>query len=364
MSQRLVSLDAFRGITIAGMILVNNPGSWSHIYGPLRHAEWHGWTPTDFIFPFFLFIVGVAMAFSFPRQMETLSRAMIYRKVVRRTLILFGLGLIMAGFPYYDLSTIRVPGVLQRIAVCYFFASLIFLNSGKRGQALWMAALLLAYWAILALAPVPGGTTGDLSAEGNLGAWLDRFLMDGHLWKERWDPEGLLSTIPAIATTLSGILTGHWLRSGHDRREIAGWMFVAGWLAIVAGLFWDIAFPINKGIWTSSYVIFTSGAALQFLAFCYWLIDVKEIRAWAGPAIVYGMNAIAVFVASGLLARGFYLIKIDGADGEMSLKAWLFQGLTAWFDPVNASLVYALGNVLFWLAVMYWMYRRRIFIKI
>ncbi|MGH1364371.1 MAG: acyltransferase family protein [Calditrichia bacterium] len=365
MNERLVSLDAFRGITIAGMILVNNPGSWSTVYAPLLHAPWHGWTPTDFIFPFFLFIVGVSMAFSLPRQQEKLSTAQLYQKIGRRTLILFGLGLFLAAFPFFKLDTLRIPGVLQRIAVVYLCASVIVLHTGVRGQVGWFAGLLLGYWAAMTLIAVPGYGAGDLSIEGNLAAFVDSNLLSGHMWKKTWDPEGILSTIPAIATTLSGVLTGHFLKSKNERATIAGWLFVSGWLAVLAGLFWAILFPLNKALWTSSYVVFTTGAALQFLAFCYFLIDVKGIKAWAKPAIVYGMNAIAVFVLSGVLARILIFTKVPSGSESISLKSWIYNNLfLSWADPINASLAFAFVNVLFWLAAMWFLYNRKIFIKI
>jgi len=365
MNKRLVSLDAFRGITIAGMILVNNPGSWSTVYAPLLHAPWHGWTPTDFIFPFFLFIVGVSMAFSLPRQQEKLPTAQLYRKIGRRTLILFGLGLFLAAFPFFKLDTIRIPGVLQRIAVVYLCASVIVLHTGIRGQVGWFAGLLLGYWAAMTLIPVPGYGAGDLSVEGNLAAFVDSNLLSGHMWKKTWDPEGVLSTIPAIATTLSGVLTGHFLKTKNERATIAGWLFIAGWLAVLAGLFWAILFPLNKALWTSSYVVFTTGAALQFLAFCYFLIDVKGIKKWAKPAIVYGMNAITVFVLSGILARILIYTKVPSGSESISLKSWIYNNLfLSWADPINASLAFALANVLFWLAAMWFLYNRKIFIKI
>ncbi len=366
LKHRLQSLDAFRGITIAGMILVNNPGSWAHIYPPLRHAEWHGWTPTDLIFPFFLFIVGVAIPFALTKYMDGRSKRFIYWKIIRRTLVLFALGLFLAGFPKFNLETIRIPGVLQRIAVVYFVASLIFLHTRWKTQALIGTSLLLLYWGLMTFIPVPGYGAGNLSPEGNLAAYIDRALLRGHLWKGTWDPEGILSTIPAIATALAGVLTGHWLRSGRDRREIAGWMFVAGWMAIIVGLFWGIVFPINKNLWTSSYVIFTAGAALQFLAFCYWLMDVAGYRRWAKPAMVYGVNALAVFVLSGLVARLLIIIKMTAGDGQtISLKTWLYREVFAsWLSPVNASLVFALSNILFWWAVMALLYRKQIFVKI
>ncbi|MFQ5636401.1 MAG: acyltransferase family protein [bacterium] len=367
MKDRLVSLDAFRGITIAGMILVNNPGSWSHVYPLLLHAKWHGWTPTDLIFPFFLFIVGVAMAFSLSKHLENpVAKRKIYLKIFRRTVIIYFLGLLLSGFPHFNLSTIRVVGVLPRIAMVYLIASIVTLNTGIKGQAGIAAGLLFLYWGLMKLVPVPGYGAGDLSVAGNLAAFIDNILLQGHMWKETWDPEGLLSTIPAISTTLTGVLTGHLLRSGLDKRDIAGWMFVVGWCAIIVGLFWHIVFPINKSLWTSSYVVFTSGAALQFLGFCYWLIDVKGRKKWAHFAIIYGMNSIAVFVLSGLVARIMLLVKVDAVNGaSISFKTWLYQNLFAsWAGPLNGSLAFALTNILFWLAMMGILYRKRIFIKI
>ncbi|MFQ5709482.1 MAG: acyltransferase family protein [bacterium] len=366
-SERLTSLDAFRGIAIAGMILVNNPGSWSHIYAPLEHAEWHGWTLTDLIFPFFLFIIGVAMTFSFAKQLAgAKTRQSIYLRIVKRTCILFGLGLFLNGFPHYHFATIRIPGVLQRIAVVYLFASILTLNTNAKGLAWVTAGLLLFYWGLMKLIPVPGHGAGDLSVTGNLAAYVDNHLLHGHMWKETWDPEGLLSTLPAVASTLSGVLVGYWIRSGKEKREIAGWMFVSGWAAILAGLVWHNWFPINKNLWTSSYVLFTSGAALQFLGVCYWLIEVQGIKRWAYPAIVYGMNSIAVFVLSGLEARLTILIKVHAANGgTVALKSWLYQNIFAsWAGPLNGSLAFAIANILFWLGLMAILYHKRIFIKI
>lgn len=360
--ERLLSLDTFRGISIAGMILVNNPGSWSHVYPPLLHAKWHGWTPTDLIFPFFLFIIGVAMTFSFAKQLgATNNRKRVTLRVVKRSLILFGLGLFLSGFPTYHFETMRIPGVLQRIAMVYFFASLITLNTDIKGQAWVIGLILFVYWGLMKLVPIPGHGAGNLTVEGNLAAYIDNALLHGHTYKETWDPEGLLSTLPAIATTLSGVLVGHLIRSGTDKRNTAGWLFVIGWAAILAGLVWHICFPINKNLWTSSYVVFTSGAAMQFLGVCYWLIEVQGWKKWAHPAIIYGMNSIAVFVLSGLVARIMLLIKID----SISLKSWLYQHVFAvWAGPLNGSLVFAMTNILFWLAMMALLYRKRIFIKI
>ncbi len=361
---RLVSLDAFRGLTIAGMILVNNPGSWEHVYPPLSHAEWHGWTPTDLIFPFFLFIMGVAMAFSFARRLEAGDRRRLSRKVLRRTLIIFALGLFLSAFPSFDLSRLRVAGVLTRIAVVYFFASWIVLYFSRRAQAWATAAILLGYWALLALVPAPGSGAGDLTPDGNLAAWVDRVLLPGRLYRGTWDPEGLLSTLPAVATALLGTFAGRWVRCGRERMEIAAGMFAAGWLAILAGLVWDLAFPINKNLWTSSYVLFTAGAALEILALCYWLIDVRGHRRWAQPAVVYGLNSIAVFVLSGLVTKLLYKIEVGGAE-TTSLMSWIYQhGFLSWAAPLDASFAFAVAYVVFWWAMMGLLYRRGIFIKV
>jgi len=363
---RSASLDAFRGITIAGMILVNNPGSWSFVYPPLRHAEWHGWTPTDLIFPFFLFIVGVAIQYAIvPRLERGVPRRALVGKVVRRALILIGLGLFLAGFPRFDLSEIRIPGVLQRIGVVYLCASLIAMRWGVRGQAVAAGVSLLGYWALLLLVPVPGGVAGDLSPGGNLGAWLDRLVFGSHLWRDAWDPEGLLSTLPAVATALGGTITGHFMR-GKEPREFVGWCFVAGWFAILGGLVWSWAFPINKNLWTSSYVLFTAGAALQFLGVCVWLVDIQGWRRWARPAIALGRNAIAVFVGSGLLVKVLLRLRLPAGDGStVSAYAWIYRELfVPWGGSLTGSLAFALATVLLWYGVAELLYRRGVFIRI
>ncbi|HEV2912993.1 MAG TPA: heparan-alpha-glucosaminide N-acetyltransferase domain-containing protein [Pyrinomonadaceae bacterium] len=364
---RMTSLDVFRGITIAGMILVNNPGDWGAIYSPLEHAEWHGWTPTDLVFPFFLFIVGVSITLALARRAESGgSRRDLYIKIVRRTLIIFALGLILGGFPYYSPSTIRIPGVLQRIAICYFFAAIIFLNTRWRTQALIAAALLLLYWAVMKLIPVPGFGAGNLEMEGNLAAYVDRRLLGPHTWKPLYDPEGILSTIPAIATTLCGVLTGHLLRSERTPIERVAAMFIAGLVGIVLGWVWNFWFPINKALWTSSYVLFTAGMALQLLAFCYWLIDLKNYRRWATPFLIFGTNALALYFMVELTARIISIIEFPRADGSrVSLQGLIYENLFAsWAQPVNASLMFAVCTVLVWLGVMTILYRRRIFIKV
>ena len=368
-SGRMLSLDVFRGLTIAGMVLVNNPGTWGAIYSPLRHAEWHGWTPTDLIFPFFLFIVGVSITLAFARRLEGGGdQNDLLRKAFKRSAIIFALGLFLNGFPYFDLAEIRIPGVLQRISVCYLVASVIFLKSSWRTQAAVAVALLLLYWALMALVPVPGFGAGDLGKEGNLAAYIDRALLGRHIWKGGvvFDPEGLLSTMPAISTTLSGVLTGRWLRSKRTQLEKVGGMFFAGACAVAFGWAWHFWFPINKSLWTSSYVVFTAGMALQLLAICYWLVDIKGYKRWAQPFVIFGVNALALFVFSGLLGRLMSVIKVPRTDGSsIALQPLIFRNLFAsWASPLNASLAYAITYIFFWLFLMWLLYRKRIFIKV
>ena len=366
--RRLVSLDAFRGLTIAAMLLVNNPGSWSHVYGPLQHAEWHGWTPTDLIFPFFLFIVGVSMTYSFrARRRRGAETAGLLRKSVRRAVVLFLLGLLLHAFPWHavDLSTLRIPGVLQRIAVAYLAASVIVLLTGLRAQIAATAVLLLGYWAVMTLVPVPGGTAGDLSPDGNLAGWVDRTLLGTeHLWSQSrtWDPEGVLSTVPAIATVLLGVFTGRWLQSDRTGPAITAGMLTAGIGAVAIGWLWGQLFPINKNLWTSSYVFFTGGMALLLFGLLYWVVDVRDRRPWATPFVVFGVNAIAAYFLSSLFAQALDLVHVGGG---LTLKAWAYGNLFAsWAGPLNGSLAFAVAFVLLWLGLMWSLYRRKIYIKV
>jgi predicted acyltransferase len=378
---RLVSLDVFRGLTMAAMVVVNNPGDWNHVYAPLLHAPWHGWTPTDLIFPFFLFIVGVSLTFA-----RTSGAG--WRAILRRAAVLFALGLFLNGFPYFPLDTWRVPGVLQRIALCYLAAAAVWQAASPVPRTrVWQlgglaAGLMLGYWALLALVPPPGGTAGDLSPDGNLAAWLDRQLLAGHLWRPTWDPEGLLSTIPAIATTLLGVLTGMYMGAGSSRPMSPAAAFsrppgktlllvVAGLAALLAGLAWDVVFPINKPLWTSSYTLFSAGAAALTLAACYWLIDARRApgtraSAWTLPFVVLGTNAIALFVISSLVGRLTVTLQIAGEAGEaMALKTWLYQSLYVPLAPPKvSSLLYALTHLVVLFGILAVMYRRRIFLRV
>jgi predicted acyltransferase len=363
---RLTSLDVFRGITIAGMILVNNPGTWEAIYSPLEHAAWHGWTPTDLVFPFFLFIVGVSITLALSRRAESAgSKRDLYVKIVRRAVIIFALGLFLMGFPYFDLSTLRIPGVLQRIAVCYLVASLVFLHTRWRAQAVIAAALLLSYWALMFLVPVPGFGAGDLSMEGNLAAYVDRAMLGRHTWKPQYDPEGILSTIPATATTLGGVLAGHWLRSRRAEYEKVAGVFVAGAGLVAAGWAWGFWFPVNKALWTSSYVLLTAGLALQLLAVCFWLVDVKGRRRWATPFLVLGTNALIIYFLAELFSNVISTVTVTRAGGAVDLKTYVYESLFAsWAAPKTASVMFAACVVLLWLGVGSVLYRKRIFIKV
>jgi len=368
-SARLVSLDVFRGATIASMMLVNNPGSWSAVYPPLLHAEWHGWTFTDVIFPFFLWIVGLAMTLSFARRVERGDdKTRLLLHVLRRSAIIFALGLFLAGFPYYHFSTLRIPGVLQRIAVCYLVASVIFLTTRVRGQVAWTLGLLASYWLLMKLVPVPGYGAGVLEKVGNFAQWVDSMVLSGHMWASSrvWDPEGIVSTIPAIATTLFGILTGHILRLRRSEEEKTAWIFLCGSGLMWVGSVMSWWLPINKSIWTSSYSVFMAGLAATVFAACYWLVDVRGYKRWVQPFVAYGMNAITVFVLSGLVGRTLGLIEVTGADGStVPLGDWIFNTIFAPLAALkNASLLYAVTHVILLWGVAAWLYRRRLFLKV
>jgi predicted acyltransferase len=369
--ERVVSLDVFRGLTMAAMVVVNNPGDWSAAYWPLLHAEWNGWTPTDLIFPFFLFIVGVSM---------TLSRSTMGSgwRIARRGVTIMALGWLLSAFPYFRFATLRLPGVLVRIGLCYMAAAWIFrVTSPRPGPddrrhglrlAFWTAGLTLAYWLAMVFVPFPGHNPGDLSAAGNLGAFVDRMVLgQNHMWGRRpWDPEGLTSTVPAIASTLMGVIAGLWLRAPVSGGPRALVMAAAGIAAMAIGSLWDLALPINKNLWTSSYAWFAGGAGAVCLAACHWAIDVKGWRWWTKPFVVLGVNAIALFVIAGLSAKTLLLVKVaDAAGREISLYAYIYR---TWCEPVaapkNASLAFALGYLVVLYAVLWAMYRRRIFLKV
>lgn len=375
LSQRLTSVDVYRGLAVAGMILVDNPGSDDLAYWPIKHAEWNGWTPADFIFPSFLFLVGVSMVFSFAARLRGgESRRQIFFHAIKRSLTLIAIGFFVNASPIYglDLHTFRIYGVTQRIALCYLATAVLVLWTNRRGQVIALFACLVGYWALLRFAPVPGfGVPGHgipfMDPEHNLVAWLDRKLLMGRLYNGVRDPEGLISNIPAIGTTLMGVLTGDWLRSEANPRKRVVRMVVCGVLGMVAGLVWNRWFPINKNLWTSSFVLLTGGFALVFLAFLHWVMEIKNWRGvWTMPFLVFGMNAIAGFVADSLVYGPGYTFTVKGSNGttmnwhEAAQAKLMSFGL----GPANASLIYSVAAVLFCWTLLWLLWRKRIFLKV
>lgn len=363
---RLSSLDAFRGITIAGMILVNNPGSWKYVYSPLDHAEWHGWTPADLVFPFFLFIVGVSVSLALSKRItQGNSLSSLCFKIFKRSLILFALGIFLRLLFRFDFENLRIPGVLQRIAICYLVSSLIFSKVGTKGRAAIVFFLLAGYYLVMKFVPVPGYGAGVLDYQGNLCGYIDTKLLGGHLYKPGFDPEGILSTFPAIATALIGTLTGDWLRSSRKAFQKSVGLFAVGFLMTASGLLLHPVFPINKQLWTSTFVLFTAGAALLLLGLCYVLMDGIGVKKWAFPSLVLGTNAIFAYVTSILMAKILVLIKVSTAGGRIALQSYIFEHFFSSFaGDLNGSLIFSLFFILIWVVMLIPFYRKRIFIKI
>ena len=392
--QRLMSLDVFRGLTVAGMLLVNNPGTWSAIFPPLEHAEWNGWTPTDLIFPFFLFIVGITthLSLSARRARGDDDRALI-KQILRRGIIIYLLGFAMAMFPFYQwgviqslpnatpwdrilyrIEHVRILGVLPRIAIVYVCAALLTLKTNLRQQIIIIASLLFGYWFAMTLIPVPGenaiGAVMLNTHDRNLAAYLDRLILGtNHTWSGSvtFDPEGPMSTIPAIGTAMLGVIAGTWIgrkeKSVPDR--ISG-LFAAGSIGMVVGLMWNWSFPINKNLWTSSYVVFTAGMACVSLATITWLVDYLGVKWWTKPFVVYGVNPIVAFVGSGVLARLIYTLWHVSYQGKsVALQDAIYQIVfLPWLPPRVASLAFAISFVLLWYGILLVLYRRNIILKV
>ncbi|MDQ0968707.1 putative acyltransferase [Flavobacterium sp. W4I14] len=381
--QRLLSLDFFRGLTVAAMILVNNPGSWGHIYAPLEHAEWNGCTPTDLIFPFFLWIVGVSIAFAMSSsKADPLTHQKTIIKATKRGIILYLLGFFLAisgkiisaiidGRSIWEaFETVRLLGVLQRIGIVFIISSIIFIKVSNKTIFKILIVILALYWALMTFIPVPGVGYPNLEKETNLAAWIDRgILTEAHTWasSKTWDPEGVLSTLPAVGTCLFGILVGVWMRRKDvDNATKVAWLFTAGITTVILGLLWDLQFPINKALWTSSYVLYAGGLASIGLALCYWIIDVQGYKKFTTPFVVYGVNAITVFFLAGLMPRVLNLIQITKPDGTKTglLVRFYETCYTPFFSPINASLVWAITYVLGFYVLLYFMYKKNIIIKV
>ena len=368
---RFLALDIFRGATIALMVIVNTPGTWAYVYGPLRHAEWHGCTLTDLVFPFFLFIIGVAMRFSFDKY-DICKYGPLFNKIIFRTITIFSIGLLLNAFPFirqnWDWSSFRILGVLQRIALAYFFASFIVLRLDVKGLVKISFFLLVGYWLLLMSYGFYSGQD-PYSLKYNLILVIDSFLLgENHLYGGtgiQFDPEGLLSTIPSIVTILIGFLVGTMIKTTNDHQDNIQRMLVLGSLLIITGWLWSFGFPINKQLWTSSYVLYTAGIAIILLSGMIWIVDIKKIDWWTKPFVILGSNAIFLYVLSSLWVKILLKIsfELDGkiVSGYFYLYKTIFQPIAG---NINGSLFFAISHVLMFLLILTWMHRKKIFIRI
>lgn len=361
-TKRLISLDALRGFTIAAMIMVNYPGSWGHVFAPLLHAEWNGLTPTDLIFPFFIFIVGVSVSLAYTKRLSAgVPKKPMYRKILFRSLKIFAVGVLLWLFPKFDFEHVRFAGVLQRIAIVFLFSSLLFLNSKWKTQALVAAILLVGYWLAMILIPTPGQAQPMLEPGVNLAAWIDSKYLPGYMWQETWDPEGLLSTLPAIATGITGLLAGHLILSKLPQERKVIYLFSYGFFAFIIGYFWHYIFPINKNLWTSSFVMVTSGLASMLLAVSMFFVDIKGRTRFTKPGIIFGSNAITVYVLAAVWGQFFYNIKYYGNSLNVHwMELFEYSGWNLKFGSFLFALIFVCFNFIpAWI-----LYRKRIFIKL
>lgn len=351
-----------RGFTIAAMILVNFPGTWQYVYSPLLHVDWNGLTPTDLVFPFFLFIVGVSIALAYSRRLDAgADKKVIYRKIVIRSLKIYAVGMFLNLIPEFNFMDLRWTGVLHRIAVVFFFCAILFLDTDWKTQA-WIGALILVgYWLAMVLIPTPGLGIVSLEPGANLAAWIDSQFLPGRKYQGTWDPEGILSTLPAIATGITGLLAGRLFLSRKTPHEKANYLMAMGLLSVALGYFWHLGFPVNKNLWSSSFVLVTSGLASLVLGAIYFLVDIKGKKKGTYVGIVFGANAIAVYVLADLLSLVFYRLNVGG----QSLNAHFVSSLTdAGIQPEFASMLYAVLFVAINFIPAYILYKRRVFIKL
>jgi predicted acyltransferase len=345
------------------MVIVNDPGTWEHVYGPLRHAEWNGITITDLIFPFFLFIIGISITLAYSKRLEAnVPMKSIYRKIFIRSINIYLLGLFLWLFPQFDFGAIRWTGVLQRISVVFLVCALLFLNTSWKQQIKIGAVVLLLYWIIVAYVPVPGIGRPDLSVpEKNWANYLDTLILPGVMWQKTWDPEGILSTLPSIVSGIIGMLIGKLYLSVKDENKRLVWLFFVGFAMFLVGGIWNWVFPINKNLWTSSFVLYTAGVGTMALATCILIVDMWGYKRWTFLGVVYGANAITSYVLAGMLTLVFYDLSIGGS----SLNQWFMNGLTqVGLDPRFVSMLYAIIYMLIIFIPALILYRKKIFIKI
>jgi predicted acyltransferase len=352
---------------MAAMVLVENPGTWP-IYRQLQHAKWGDpITFKDWIFPFFLFVMGISITLSLTKRLKSgISRSKLFQKIITRTLILFSLGMLLHLFYFVFFGRFRIPGILQRIAIVYFVCAVLFLLTSWRTQIGIIVAILLGYWILMTVVPVPGVGPANLNPETNLAAWLDQTLLDGFLRNPKSDPQGILSTLPAICIGLIGLLAGQWLqRDINPERKTLGFVG-AGIGLVIIGWVWGLKFPILRDIWTSSYILYTSGFTLLTWSLCHWIVDTRGFKRWAQPFAAYGVSCIFVFLASHVVGVLFFLIRIPTAtEKTISLQRVIVDNLfLSWLGPQNASILFALCVVLLWMIPLWFLYNKRIYIKI
>ena len=400
MKNRILSVDVLRGMTVILMTIVNNPGDWGNVYPPLLHASWHGCTPTDLVFPFFLFVVGISTALAMPvKQISSKT----YQKIATRTFRIICLGLFLNFFSKLDafgflgdydrnkqlyvafgsfilmmvlafggfgqFESVRIPGVLQRIGIVYGIVSLIYLHTSTRIQILIGSSILLIYWAIMTLIPVPNGNPPNVEVGTSLAAWLDETLLTTHNWSstKTWDPEGILSTLPAIGTGIAGLLIGQLLIREIPQRKKSLQLLGIGVTAIILGLLWNIVFPINKALWTSSYVIYTAGLATLVLSILYYITDVRKYKSWTKPFIIFGVNPMVIFFFSGIIPRVLGMIEVPSPAGEsISVRAYVYDYMIVplFENPMNASLAGALIYLVIWFVILTLFYRKDLIFKV
>ncbi|MEO3406694.1 DUF5009 domain-containing protein [Mucilaginibacter sp. CAU 1740] len=363
---RLLSLDFFRGFTVAAMILVNDPGDWGHIYWPLEHSKWNGCTPTDLVFPFFLFMVGVSIVYAMEsKKAEVENHSKLLLSILRRTVIIIALGICLPLINDFQFAHLRIPGVLQRIGLVFGITALLYIKTGIRTQVIIAVSCLIGYYLLMTLVPVPGFGTPNLEPATNLGAWIDRLVFtENHLWgsSKTWDPEGLLGTIPAVATCLLGVFTGTWLKTGKFKTSTDLFkMMGAGIVLIVLALIWNTFFPINKQLWTSSFVLLTAGLAIIILALSYWFIDIKGNKALLPSFLAFGRNAIAAYVLADVIPAVIAAIPV----GKTNLWSFVYNNaFVPYLSPENASLAGAILTVLIIFIPVWVLYKKNITVKI